>query len=72
VIFTVDPTVRWEHLACLAAADINGHLGRITSSARFKEAIKPIDKASEAILDLKPVTFRYKKELDRLVSHSLA
>ena len=26
--------------------------------------IKPMDKASEAILSLKPVTFRYKKELD--------
>src|SRR2546430_4008521 len=35
-----------------------------TSSARFKDEIKPMDKASEAILALKPVTFRYKKELD--------
>ena len=34
------------------------------SSARFKEKIKPIGNASEAILNLKPVTFRYKKELD--------
>jgi trimeric autotransporter adhesin len=34
------------------------------SSARFKDAIKPMDKASEAILALKPVTFRYKKEID--------
>jgi Chaperone of endosialidase len=42
----------------------NGHLGTVTSSARFKEAIKPMDKASEAILSLKPVTFRYKKQLD--------
>jgi Chaperone of endosialidase len=31
---------------------------------RFKEAIKPMDKASEAILALRPVTFRYKKEID--------
>src|SRR5262249_34677962 len=30
----------------------------------FKEAIKPMDKTSEAILALKPVTFRYKHELD--------
>ncbi len=44
--------------------DADGHLGTITSSGRFKEAIKPMDKASEAILSLKPVTFRYKKELD--------
>jgi trimeric autotransporter adhesin len=43
--------------------DNRGHLGTVTSSARFKEAIKPMDKASEAILALKPVTFRYKPEL---------
>jgi Chaperone of endosialidase len=36
----------------------------VLSSARFKEAIKPMDKASEAVLSLKPVTFRYKHELD--------
>jgi hypothetical protein len=45
--------------------DADGHLGTMTSSERFKEAIKPMDKASEAILALKPVTFRYKHELDR-------
>jgi len=42
----------------------NGKLGVAPSSARFKEAIKPMDKASEVILALKPVTFRYKEELD--------
>jgi hypothetical protein len=42
----------------------NGRLGTVPSSARFKEEIKPMDKASEAILALKPVTFRYKKEID--------
>jgi hypothetical protein len=42
----------------------SGQLGTVVSSARFKEAIKPMDKASEAILALKPVTFRYKEELD--------
>jgi hypothetical protein len=42
----------------------NGKLGTMPSSARFKEVIKPMDKASEAILALKPVTFRYKKEID--------
>jgi hypothetical protein len=42
----------------------NGQLGTVLSSARFKEAIKPMDKASEAVLQLKPVTFRYKHELD--------
>jgi hypothetical protein len=44
--------------------DSSGHLGTITSSARYKDAIKPMDKASEAILALQPVTFRYKPELD--------
>src|SRR5262249_26797586 len=44
--------------------DSTGHLGTTTSSARFKEAIKPMGEASEAILDLKPVTFRYKHDLD--------
>jgi len=42
----------------------SGQLGTVQSSARFKEAIKPMDKASEAILALEPVTFRYKHELD--------
>ena len=44
--------------------DTNGHLGTVVSSERFKDAIKPMDKASEVILALKPVTFHYKKELD--------
>ena len=44
--------------------DANGQLGTVTSSERYKDAIKPMDKASEAILSLKPVTFRYKHELD--------
>src|SRR5436190_2971120 len=49
-----------------AAVYINsdGKLGTSNSSIRFKDAIKPMDKASEAILALKPVTFHYKKELD--------
>ncbi|OLC26991.1 MAG: hypothetical protein AUH91_03510 [Verrucomicrobia bacterium 13_1_40CM_4_54_4] len=42
-----------------------GQLGTSTSSARYKDDIKPMDKASEAILALQPVTFRYKHELDR-------
>ena len=41
-----------------------GKLGVVASSVRFKEAIKPMDKASESILALNPVTFRYKQELD--------
>jgi hypothetical protein len=42
----------------------SGKLGVAASSARFKQAIKPMDKASEALLALKPVTFRYKQEID--------
>jgi trimeric autotransporter adhesin len=42
----------------------NGQLGTVQSSARFKEQIKRMGDASEAILGLKPVTFRYKKEID--------
>jgi Chaperone of endosialidase len=44
--------------------DSTGHLGTVGSSERFKDAIKPMDKASEAILALKPVTFHYKHDLD--------
>jgi hypothetical protein len=44
--------------------DANGQLGTIVSSERFKDAVRPMDKASEAILSLKPVTFRYKTALD--------
>ena len=42
----------------------DGKLGVISSSARFKEDIKPMDEASEVILALKPVSFRYKQEID--------
>ena len=44
--------------------DSTGKLGTVVSSARFKETIKPMDKTSEVIYLLKPVTFQYKKELD--------
>jgi trimeric autotransporter adhesin len=42
----------------------NNQLGTMTSSKRFKEDIEPMDTASEALFALKPVTFRYKKEID--------
>jgi hypothetical protein len=42
----------------------SGQLGTTTSSRRFKEGIKPVDKASEALFSLMPVTFHYKEELD--------
>ena len=41
-----------------------GQLGVVPSSKRFKDEIKPMDKVSEAILALKPVTFRYKQDID--------
>jgi len=44
--------------------DSDNKIGTLSSSHRFKEEIKPMDKASEVILALKPVTFRYKKEID--------
>jgi Chaperone of endosialidase len=42
--------------------DSVGQLGTASSSRRFKKEITPMDKASEAILDLKPVTFHYKSD----------
>jgi hypothetical protein len=42
----------------------SGQLGIVPSSERFKVAIKPMDKSSEAILNLKPVSFHYKEDLD--------
>jgi predicted ribosome quality control (RQC) complex YloA/Tae2 family protein len=42
----------------------SGQLGVAVSSERFKDEIKRMDKASEAILALRPVTFRYKKDID--------
>jgi trimeric autotransporter adhesin len=52
--------------------DANGHLGTTTSSARFKENIQPMDRASEAIHALQPVTFRYKQELTASAHHTRA
>jgi len=42
--------------------DGNGQLGTIASSVRFKKNIRPMDKTSEAILGLKPVSFHYKSD----------
>jgi len=46
-----------------------GLVGHASSSQRYKEDIQPIDDASQALFRLKPVSFRYKKEIDQ--SHSL-
>jgi trimeric autotransporter adhesin len=46
--------------------DLNtGLLGHLTSSRRHKEDIKAMQDASETLYRLKPVTYRYKKEIDR-------
>jgi Chaperone of endosialidase len=44
--------------------DSAGQLGTASSSRRYKTDIKPMDKASESILALKPVSFRYKIHKD--------
>jgi uncharacterized coiled-coil protein SlyX len=41
-----------------------GKLGTTTSSRRFKKDIKPMNSDSETLFALRPVTFRYKKEID--------
>lgn len=53
----VDPTTQQT-----AVIDEFGKVGSVISSRRFKRDIKPMDKASEAILALKPVTFYYKDD----------
>jgi hypothetical protein len=45
-------------------SDADGKFYTVASSKRFKQDIKPMDNASEAMLALKPVTFRYKKDID--------
>jgi hypothetical protein len=42
--------------------DSLGQLGTMSSSRRFKEEIKPMERASEALFALKPVTFHYKSD----------
>jgi len=42
----------------------DGKLGIGSSSRRYKEDIKPMDKASERLFALKPVTFRAKANMD--------
>jgi trimeric autotransporter adhesin len=42
----------------------DNRIGTLASSRRYKEQIKPMEKASETIRSLRPVSFRYKKEID--------
>jgi uncharacterized coiled-coil protein SlyX len=48
-----------------------GQLGTTPSSERFKDEIKPMDKISEAILALKPVTFHYKNDAKSIAQFGL-
>src|SRR6266513_1818030 len=48
----------------LVTIGAGGKLGFQASSRRYKDDIKPMDKASEALFALKPVSFRYKQEID--------
>ena len=45
-----------------------GLLGHLSSSRRYKQDIQPMDNASETVYRLKPVSYRYKKEIDRTES----
>ncbi len=54
---TIDPAT-----AAAVGVDATGKLGTVASSRRFKHDIQPMDKSSEAILALKPVTFHYKSD----------
>jgi len=44
--------------------DANGQLGTQTSSARVKERVRPMAKASEVLYSLQPVAFHYRPDLD--------
>jgi predicted ribosome quality control (RQC) complex YloA/Tae2 family protein len=46
-----------------AYVDSSGKLGTTVSARRFKRDIQAMDRASEAILSLKPVTFHYKSDV---------
>ena len=48
----------------IIAIDTDGRLGTLNSSARFKEQVADLDAGSDALLALRPVTFRYKPEYD--------
>jgi trimeric autotransporter adhesin len=60
-IANIYSSVASDRAVYINAAD---KLGTLASSRRYKEAIKAMGKASEALFALKPVTFRYKQQLD--------
>jgi len=56
----------WQQAGGSQAVYVNasGKLGAQVSSRRFKDEIKPMEEASEVIYLLKPVSFRYKQEIE--------
>jgi hypothetical protein len=54
-----------QNLSTVTIDLATGLLGHEFSSQRYKEEIKPMSEASEALFALKPVTYRYKKEIDK-------
>ena len=56
----------WQESGGSQAVFVNsqGKLGAQVSSRRFKDQIKPMEQASEVIYRLKPVSFRYKSEIE--------
>ena len=48
--------------AVTVVIDSAGQLGTVSSSARFKDHIASMGETSEAVLELKPVTFHYKRQ----------
>jgi hypothetical protein len=54
-----------QNLSVVTVDLATGLLGHEFSSRRYKDDIKPMDNASEALFALKPVTYRYKKEIDK-------
>ena len=59
---TIQPPVNGSDYVTARLSD--GLLGHTSSSLRYKEDIKPMDSASEVLYRLKPVTYRYKKNID--------
>jgi hypothetical protein len=57
----------YSSVATTRAVYIDGDnkIGTLSSSRRYKDEIKPMDAASETLFALRPVSFRYKKEVDR-------
>jgi uncharacterized coiled-coil protein SlyX len=54
-----------QNLSVVTVDLATGLLGHEFSSRRYKDDIKPMDSASEKLFALKPVTYRYKKEIDK-------